>query len=558
MGRKRLRPVPVIFSDYLSGRRRAAAARDSPQVQSLIFQNIDGTGPGDGDGHEHNVPARSQGPAQQGTVMTIRSKAAATVLLAGLLAADVQMASAALLPSDTTGCAPGARCIRVTSSGRPSASGVFVAQCRGRYPDFIAHRNAIPAGSTGKRFTPELIENATSNGPTTVRPWRNFDPRIPAERLAYTLALRNYAFSSRPVRALTPQLTAGTNYRDPIGGTVPQGQRDQRWYPAPRMIYGSPGVPGVREATHGMTLERTVVVNELGGNTAPLRNYAVAYYDRRCARTYRNTWANGVPGRDVADLTQMQMATDSLVFKLLFSAARPSDFPQDILQGSLAVDILPNSNTTPVNVRLLQVDIAVRDERAGTTGWYFATYAYDRSIASNSPWRKMVPVGLMWGNDPAGPPLTQTFINPAAPAYALAHLGVGGRLNGPVDNRASACMACHSTAQVPSVARIIPQGACDASPFREAWFRNLSGSTAFGHFENIGNTCNTSPVTPAPVAANYSLQLSATVSRSLPSEAATFNPCTWDAAAPPAELSATPMASGTPGQETPNFIPTRD
>jgi hypothetical protein len=323
------------------------------------------------------------------------------------------------------------------------------------------------------------------------------------------------------------------------------------------MIYGSPGTAGVREATNGMTLERTVGSGELGGNTQQFRNYAVAYYDRRGARTYRNTWAAGVPGRDVADLTQMQMATDSLVFKLLFGAARPSDFPVDILEGSLTRQILPDNNTTPVSVRLLQVDIAVRDERAGVTGWYFATYAYDRSINSTSPWRKMVPVGLMWGNDPAGGTLTQTWINPAAPAYALAHLGVGGRLNGPVDNRASACMACHNTAQVPSVARIMPAGKCNATPFKEAWFRNLSGSTAFGHFENTSAACDTSAVNPAPVAANYSLQLAATASRSLPSEPDTFNPCTWDAAAPPADLSATPM-SGTPGAATPNFIPTRE
>jgi hypothetical protein len=487
--------------------------------------------------------------------MKNRTRIAALGVAACLSAASIQTAFAALLPSDTTGCAPGARCIRVTGAGKPAASGAFVAQCRGRYPDFIARRTAIPEGSTGKRFTPELIENATTNGPGAKRPWRNFDPRIPAERLAYTLALRNYAFSSRPVRELTPQLTAVSNYRDPIGGTVTATLRDQRWYPAPRMTFSSPGSP--REPAYGMTLERTVGDGELADNTEDFQNYAVAYYDRRGARTSRNTWKNSVPGRDVADLTQMQMATDSLVFKLLYGAARPSDFPVDILDGSLALEILPNNNATKVRVRLLQVDIAVRDERAGVTGWYFATYAYDRSVAGNSPWRKMVPVGLMWGNDPAGGTLTQTWINPAAPAYARAHLGVGGRLNGPVDNRASACMACHNTAQVPSVARIIPQGRCNVSPFKEAWFRNLSGTTAFGRFTSTDAACVTTPVTPAPVAANYSLQLSATASRSLPRETPTFNPCTWDAAAPPAELSATPMASPA-GEEVPNVIPTRD
>lgn len=483
------------------------------------------------------------------------TKKMSIAMAACVCAASIHTSQAALLPSDTTGCAPGARCIRVTAAGKPAAGGAFVAQCRGRFPDFIARRDAIPAGSTGKRFTPELIENATTNGPTTTRPWRNFDPRIPSERLAYVLALRNYAFSSRPVRELTPQLTAASNYRDPIAGTVSQGQRDQRWYPAPRMTFSSPGSP--REPAYGMTLERTVGKNELAANTEAFQNYAVAYYDRRGARTYRNTWKNGVPGRDVADLTQMQMATDSLVFKLLYGAASPGDFPVDILDGSLALDILPNNNATKVKVRLLQVDIAVRDERAGVTGWYFATYAYDSSVTSTSPWRKMVPVGLMWGNDPAGGTLTQTWINPAAPAYARAHLGLGGRLNGPVDNKASACMACHNTAQVPSVARILPDGKCGVSPFKEAWLRNLSGATAFGRFTPTDTACVTTPVTPAPVAANYSLQLAATASRNLPSAPATFNPCTWDAAAPPAELSAAPMA-GTPAEEVPNTIPTRD
>jgi hypothetical protein len=51
------------------------------------------------------------------------------------------------------------------------------------------------------------------------------------------------------------------------------------------MIYGSPSQLGVREAAHGITLERTVIVNELGGNTVAFRNYAVAYYDARGPRT---------------------------------------------------------------------------------------------------------------------------------------------------------------------------------------------------------------------------------------------------------------------------------
>ena len=281
-----------------------------------------------------------------------------------------------------------------------------------------------------------------------------------------------------------------------------------------------------------MTLERAVVASELGGNTQSFRNYAVAYYDARGARTYARTWSTETPGADVPVTGQMRIAASSLVYKLLFSAARPTDFPQDLLEGSLALTILPNPNGPPLNVRLLQIDIAVKDDRAGATGWYFATYAYDRNVSGTSPWLKMVPVGLMWGNDPGGPPLQESWINPSAPAYAKAHLGVDGRLNGPVDNRASACMSCHGTAQAPALANMLPPASGACASLRGIWFRNLPGTQAFGRFQAVSGTCQTSlPPGTTLTAADYSLQLADTVSRALTEQL--FNPCTWDDANPP-------------------------
>jgi hypothetical protein len=454
--------------------------------------------------------------------------------------------------SNATGCAPGSRCISVTSAGRPSASGTSVAQCRGKFADFIVPKNTLPAGYAGPWFRPELIENATA-GPTATRPWLNFNPTVVADRTKYLLALRNYAFTSRDLRAYTPQLTTDASYRDASGGGVAQSLRNQKWFPAPLMIYGNPNSPGTREAARGMTLERTVRSGELAGNTQPFLNYAVAYYDTRGANAYRQVWSTATPGEDVANTAAMHLAEGALVYKLLFSAARPSDFPQDILPNSVAVQVLPNPGGTPVPVRLMQIDIAVKDSRAGPTGWYFATYAYDRNSPQSSPWRRMVPVGLMWGNDPNGPPIAQSWINPSAPAYARQHLGVDGRLNGPVDNPASACMSCHSTAQAPAVARILPSGACNQPPFRANWFRNLPGTQAFGRFTPQGANCITTPPPNAPVAADYSLQLGATVSRSL-NTPATFNPCTWDTANPPAAPAAAPAAANA----APVFPVTRD
>lgn len=455
-------------------------------------------------------------------------------------AADIvapSSADAALLPA-ASGCAPGARCLSVTGSGRPSASGDYVAQCRGKFADFIVPKATLPDGYDGPWFRPELLEQASTGVPSGSRPWRAFDPRDPDERLGYALALRNYAFAGTVPRSLTPQLTTLASYVDPDGGNVPAALRNQKWYPAPRMFYGPTNVPGTREAAHGMTLERTVRVGELGDNTAAFRNYAVAYYDARGGRIFQRLWNASQPGFDTPRLNRMRFAEHSFVYKLLFSAAPASAFPQDILAGSLALDILPDPDGDPVRVRLMQIDIAVKDKRAGVTGWYFATFAYDRSLPGSSPWRKMAPVGLMWGNDPDAPPVEQSWINPDAPAYALAHLGVDGRLNGPVDNPASACMSCHSTAQAPAVASMLPTGAC-AGSHRADWFRNLSGGTAFGRRQNSGGSCLTSASGLDLTAADYSLQMAATVDRALDGD--TFNPCTWDEDDPPTALVAPPV-----------------
>lgn len=464
-------------------------------------------------------------------------------------------ASAALLPA-ATGCAPGARCLSVTSSGRPSASGTYVAQCRGKFADFIVPKDTLPDGYDGPWFQPNLLEQAATGVPGGSRPWRQFDPRdSDDERLAYALALRNYAFGSAVVRSLTPNLSADSQYFDPDGGSVPASQRNQKWYPAPRMFYGSTEAPGTREAAHGMTLERTVRVGELGGNTRAFQNYAVAYYDARGGRIFQRLWNVNEPGVDTPRLDRMRFANHSFVYKLLFSAAPANAFPEDILDGALALDIVPARDDDPVRVRLMQIDIAVKDTRAGATGWYFATYAYDRDLPGTSPWRKMAPVGLMWGNDPDAPPIEESWINPDAPQYALDHLGVDGRLNGPVDNPASACMSCHSTAQAPVVASMLPTGAC-ASSRRADWFRNLSGSTAFGRRQNSGGSCLTSSAGLDLNAADYSLQMAETVDRALDGD--TFNPCTWDEDDPPTALVAAPPVEALRREDVERFEVTRD
>jgi hypothetical protein len=126
---------------------------------------------------------------------------------------------------------------------------------------------------------------------------------------------------------------------------------------------------------------------------------------------------------------------------------------------------------------LLQIDIAVKDAReAAKTGWVFGTFVYGGGPggAPGSGWSSVAAVGEMWGNDPGysgSGPLTETSLNPDV---HMPHVGYQGRLNGPVDNKASSCLSCHSTAEAPSGVMIPPNGA-DPRP----WFRNIPSGVAF-------------------------------------------------------------------------------
>lgn len=90
----------------------------------------------------------------------------------------------------------------------------------------------------------------------------------------------------------------------------------------------------------------------------------------------------------------------------------------------------------------------------------------------------------------------------AACAPPADHLGWAGRLNGPLDNTASSCMSCHSTAQYPVRSAImpflndpavpIPPNGTTADDAWMRWFRNVPCATPFD---------------PGATSLDYSLQL---------------------------------------------------
>jgi len=157
-------------------------------------------------------------------------------------------------------------------------------------------------------------------------------------------------------------------------------------------------------------------------------------------------------------------------------------------------------------VNLLQMDIAVRDPRAdapGLTGWVFGTFVYNGQLNRPDKFMNLVPVGVMWGNDPddktntTNPyPFTETKVNPALKETVIfntselppQHLGWNGRLNGPADLNDTSCMSCHIAAQYPALTSLVPDGAVpDGTPNPPVqggsdawmkWFQNLRCATS--------------------------------------------------------------------------------
>jgi hypothetical protein len=261
----------------------------------------------------------------------------------------------------------------------------------------------------------------------------------------------------------------------------------RRWYHAPWLYWGDHG----REPIHGLTMERVSVAGELAPNQpAGIQNWAVGMYNSRAGAVIGAVWRNPVfPNKAAA-----HFPPGSVAVKLLFTEATPEQVP--FLTGSKVwpAYIYRDVNNAKLGaprlvkpLRLLQVDIAVRDPRVdSTTGWIFGTFIYDGRRPANSPYGNLRPVGLMWGNDPGvgpnelqhGGKIQQTRLN-AAERPIMRHYGWLNRLNGPVDNPKSSCLSCHSIAQWPVSADMTPTKFPEGSTEWMSWFRNIPAGQPF-------------------------------------------------------------------------------
>jgi hypothetical protein len=309
------------------------------------------------------------------------------------------------------------------------------------------------------------------------------------------------------------------------------------WYGMIWQGAGSPGPNGKTDPNSGQeailgAFSGQVIKQETfagSGLTVDMQNHTVIYYDALSATMLNKLWANPFD----PDRKAVSFPEGAMVVKAAAVTPTPQEWP--VVEGSTVWNVYrppvatlkgPNDDPTSeaaaevLQLRVLQFDIIVKDSTVSPqTGWVFVTFVYDKDAPGETTWDKLVPLGAMWGNDPAlagqpdgtdpnGGPLRETWINPAAPAYAKASLGWGGRLSGPIDvaerhnvlltngkrvevMHASSCLSCHGTAQFPFVANLYPspnktfppEGTLfpmypPGSEMWARWFQNRPGSLA--------------------------------------------------------------------------------
>ena len=361
--------------------------------------------------------------------------------------------------------------------------------------NFPSARDNPPPGWTGPVF--QLSQDYPTTAPAPeVFPWKAFN------------------FRTQPIQYIKSVLTYA------LEGNIQvdfQGQNNtvRKWYHAPWMHPG-------REFIHGMTHERTSRPFELASTqTKPFQNWAVGVYNAPGGLVLGQIWADpNAPNPAVARFPEGTVA-----FKLLFTQASVAQVPylKNDFEWLSDINQVSKTGKAPERLRLLQIDLAVRDSRAdSTTGWVFGTFIYDGNASGATPFERLVPIGVMWGNDPSkvitGGTLTQTFINPDQ--HIPQHLGFKGRLNGPVDNPRSSCLSCHSTAAVSlSPPRPTINGVPPANPSNaqlKSYFRNIKAGD---------------PFTPGYTSLDYSLQAQVGIANFVASESLTPPPGPHTAAA---------------------------
>ncbi|MBI2512065.1 MAG: hypothetical protein HYV96_08800 [Opitutae bacterium] len=332
-----------------------------------------------------------------------------------------------------------------------------------------------------------------------------FSPDFEAWR-DYMMAVRDYCFEGNTSADPAKFATDWQVQNNPV----------RKWYHIPWQHYGASG----REGVHGLTREAPVANMQLSlaqGVPAPGDNYqtyAVGFFNSFGGYTIGKVWADHM-NPDLSWTTKPHgFPEGTVICKLLFVDVPASEVPflvNPVQWTGYIQETFGNTARSLRTVSLIQMDIAVRDDRA-PLGWLFGTFQYNGAVSQGPAWKNLMPVGIMWGNDPKNnglaytnpnpvatrinPELKETSINADTRQLPPTHLGWNGRLNGPVDNPQSSCLSCHMTAEYPALSPM--------SPLFQANPPAVGSKTWMRWFENL--PCAT-PFDPGAQSADFSLQL---------------------------------------------------
>lgn len=366
----------------------------------------------------------------------------------------------AALVALSTSCVTAAR-----DTGDDGQAGAVSTKAQAPFPDYI---DQLPSDwATYSKYDFKLSQSYPTTPPAaTTLPWTGIDFKSDPD--GYVLALRDYVFDG----FLHPD--------DPDADFRPELNTKRGWFHVPWMHVGIRG----REGLHGLTRELDAKPGRYGsGQTQPAQDVGVGMYNDIGGYTIGQVWKDHLH----PDPSASRFAEGALVFKILWTDADPT--AATALAGApewkahVATSTALNAPRAIRSVHLAQMDIAVKDHRA-PGGWVYTTLVYDVNApddAAHGAYGKMMPVGVAYGNDPGvapGSPLSETVVARRIPLLAKTTLGYGGRLNGPGDNPASACLSCHQTAEWPSLSRMQPPFGADLATTMQ-WFRNLAPGEAF-------------------------------------------------------------------------------
>ncbi|TCM76622.1 hypothetical protein [Rhizobium sp. BK068] len=299
------------------------------------------------------------------------------------------------------------------------------------------------------------------------------------------------------------------------------GTGSEPWWISEWLDYGTSG----REALMGLTKERGPKAGDLSEtSTDGAQVWAVGFYNTSGAAVFGEIFAEPCnPSLPV----NLKFPDDTASIKFLFTDASTDEVPylKDAPVYNALIDPLGSSSQSlPVGqrtkrpLRLLQVDIAVKDSRSFETGWVFGTFVWRGPPKGDQLFDNLVPVSLQWGNDPGvydDQSIKQSWVNADLNGVTFGwakrpSMGFMGRANGPADNVRSSCLSCHSAARSPRASIGLLGSSFNMEHLDDTqavkrhvdiWFQNIKSGQLF------------QPTEPAAATLDYSLQLEAAAFR---------------------------------------------